>query len=35
MKTARLVATVRAALCSLPDARKGGDNQRCTMGIPT
>ena len=29
---ARLVATIRRVLCSLPDARKGGNNQRYTMG---
>jgi hypothetical protein len=27
-----LVATLRHALCALPDARKGGNNQRYTMG---
>jgi hypothetical protein len=25
-----LVATIREVLCALPDARKGGNNQRCT-----
>ena len=27
-----LVATIREVLCALPDARKGGNNQRYTMG---
>ena len=27
-----LVATIREVLCGLPDARKGGNNQRYTMG---
>ncbi|ESQ16063.1 MAG: hypothetical protein N838_27555, partial [Thiohalocapsa sp. PB-PSB1] len=27
-----LVARVREALCALPDTRKGGNNQRYTMG---
>ena len=27
-----LVATLRKTLCALPDARKGGNNQRYTMG---
>jgi len=27
-----LVATIREAVCALPNARKGGNNQRYTIG---